>query len=89
MLSPRFAQTNRKYKNKKNQPRRNPGLRKHLILGETIGSGGCMGAASLLHLNIFFDGMGKQGKSTTLRVRMSADYFIQSNFGKNERTDGG
>ena len=82
MLSPRFAQKHRKYNNKKNQPRRNPGLRKHLILGETIGSGGCMGAASLLHLNIFFDGMGKQGKSTTLPVRMSTDYFIRNNFVK-------
>ena len=54
-----------------------------------IGSGCCMG---LLHFSIwtyFFGGMGKQGKSMTLRVRMSADYFIRSNFGKNERTNGG
>jgi hypothetical protein len=43
---------------------------------------GVHGAASLLHLNIFFGGMGKQGKSTTLPVRMSADYFIRSNFVK-------
>ena len=50
MLSPRFAQKHRKYKNKKNQPRRSPGLRKHLILGENIGSGGCMG---LLHFCIW------------------------------------
>jgi len=84
MLSPRFAQKNRKYKNKKNQPRRNPGLRKHLTLGLKYRFRGVHGAAgcSLLHLNIFFGGMGKQGKSATLPVRMSADYFIRSNFVK-------
>jgi hypothetical protein len=69
---------------KKKQPRRNPGLRKHLTLGLKYRFRGVHGAAgcSLLHLNIFFGGMGKQGKSATLPVRMSADCFIRSNFVK-------
>ena len=74
---------------KKNQPRRDPGLRKHLTLGENIGSGGCMG---LLHFSIWTFFLVEWENRARVRLCGSGCQLTQSSeasLEKNERTDGG